>query len=283
MYGIITKGVGGLYTVMADGEYYECSVRGKFRQKDKMTPIVGDNVKITYVDDEMYAIDEILERKSALIRPAVANVDMLLITFSATKPKPDLYLVDKLTAAAIEQKIKPIICITKSDIGNAESFEKIYSEAGFDTVVTGFDDFSDDEKLRSLMKGKITALAGCSGVGKSTLINRLRGDEGLSTGSVSRKTERGRHTTRHVELLPLENGGYILDTPGFSSYEFESESRISDYFPELNVVGECRFSDCRHINEPDCVVLEALHEGKIAESRYESYVKILNSQKEKYR
>ncbi len=283
MRGVITKGIGGLYTVMADGIYYECSVRGKFRQKDMPTPIVGDKVELVCVNDDVYAIDEIYTRKNMLIRPNVANVDRLVIAFSPMKPKPELYLVDKLTLTAAKEGIETVICITKSDLGNAEPYRKIYSEAGYKTVVTGFGSDEGINELYSLTKGGITAFAGCSGVGKSTLINKISGGELLSTGSVSRKTERGRHTTRHVELIPLENGGYVLDTPGFSSYELEEEGRVSDYFPEMKQCGECRFSDCRHINEPDCAVLSALSDGKIAQSRYDSYIRILNSQKEKYK
>lgn len=283
MRGVITKGIGGLYTVMADGAYYECSVRGKFRKKDMPTPIVGDNVELVYINDDVYAVDEIYKRKNMLIRPNVANVDKLVIAFSPMKPKPELYLVDKLTAAAAKEGIEVVICITKSDLGNAEPYKKIYSDVGYKTVVTGFGSDEGINELYSLTEGCITAFAGCSGVGKSTLINKISGGELLSTGCVSKKTERGRHTTRHVELIALENGGYVLDTPGFSSYEFESESRASDFFPEMKRCGECRFSDCRHINEPDCAVLSALNEGEIAQSRYDSYIRILNSQKEKYK
>lgn len=281
MKGIITKGIGGLYTVMADGEKFECSVRGKFRQKDMMTPLVGDRVEINKVDDELYAIDEIYERKNELVRPSVANIDTLIITFASARPKPDLYLVDKLTAAAIDRSIEPVICITKSDIKAPGEYRKIYEDAGFLTVVTG-DDAFDESVFDEITKGKVTALAGCSGVGKSTLINRISGLDSLLTSSVSKKTERGRHTTRHIELLTLKNGGWILDTPGFSSYEPEITGRVSDCFRELSRFGACRFSDCTHMTEPDCAVLKALSEGKIAQSRYESYKKIISAQKEKY-
>lgn len=282
MKGIITKGIGGLYTVMADGESFECSVRGKFRQKDMMTPLVGDRVEINRVDDELYAIDEIYERKNELVRPSVANIDTLIITFAAAKPKPDLLLVDKLTAAALNRNIEPVICITKSDITDPRSYREIYENAGFTTVQTGNGNF-DEEVFDKITKGKVTALAGCSGVGKSTLINRISGLDRLLTSSVSKKTERGRHTTRHVELLTLKNGGWILDTPGFSSYEPEIEGGVSECFKEFSDFGACRFSDCTHISEPGCAVLAALSEGKISPSRYESYKKIMSAKKERYK
>lgn len=283
MRGIIVKGIGGLYTVMSDGKKYECSARGKFRQKGMLTPVIGDRVEFSVTESDGCAIEKIFERESFLIRPNVANVNQLLITFAAVRPKPDLLLADKLTVAAAGQGIKAVICITKGDLGDAGDYRSIYEKAGFETIVTGFGLKGAAEELDKLTRGKITALAGCSGVGKSTLINSIQGAVKMETGDVSRKTERGRHTTRHAELLTLENGGYILDTPGFSSFEATGSGRLSDYFQEFAQFEPCRFSDCAHINEPGCEILNAVKEGKIAVSRYESYVKILNEQKERER
>lgn len=285
MRGIIIKGVGGLYTVMSDNLRYECSARGRFRKKGMMTPIVGDYVEIEKADDSIYAIDKIYDRKNELIRPNVSNIDQLIITFAAAKPEPDLLLADKLTVEAARQNIEAVICITKSDIKDASAYREIYENAGFKTIVTGLGAEDGQRELDEVTKGKVTAIAGCSGVGKSTLINAMCDGLSLKTGSVSRKTEHGRHTTRHAELLPLENGGYIADTPGFSAYEVDSGGCISDYFREFLRFPGCRFSDCTHISEPDCQVKEALAEGKISQSRYENYIKIFNEQsgKERYR
>lgn len=281
MQGIITKGVGGLYTVSAEGESFECSVRGKFRQKDYLSPLVGDKVKIERVDDSLYAICDICERKNMLIRPNVANIDNLLITFAVKSPKPDLLLVDKLTATAISKNIGVIICITKNDLKDSTLFEEIYNKAGFPVIATGLSDRSGIERLKELTKGKITAFAGASGVGKSTLLNAFGEEFILKTGKVSEKIERGKHTTRHAELLSLSYGGYVLDTPGFSSFEV-MDYHIASCFPEfLNYSESCRFSDCTHENEPDCKVKEAVIKGEIHKSRYENYLKMIKEQKEK--
>lgn len=283
MLGVIVKGVGGLYTVMSDGVCYSCSARGKLRQRGMMSPLIGDRVEITKADGDDYAIEKIYERESVLIRPNVANVNQLLITFAVSQPKPDLLLADKLTVAAAKQNINAVICITKSDIDSADKYRKIYEQAGFETVVTGLCDEDRKDVLDRVTKGKITAVAGCSGVGKSTLINTLCKDRRAETGEISRKTERGRHTTRHTELIVLENGGYILDTPGFSSYEAEKGGRLSDYFIEFSRYGACRFADCTHTKEPGCIICDAVQSGEISESRYGNYVKILTEQTKKER
>lgn len=285
MRGIIIKGIGGLYTVMSDNVRYECSARGKFRKKDMPVPIVGDYVEIEKADDTIYAIDKIYERKNELIRPNVSNIDQLIITFAASKPEPDLLLADKLTVEAARQNIEAVICITKNDIKDASEYRNIYEKAGFKTIVTGLESKDGKRELDEVTRGKVTAIAGCSGVGKSTLINAMCEGLGLETGSISRKTEHGRHTTRHAELLPLDNGGYIADTPGFSSYAVVPDGRIADYFREFQKFPGCRFSDCTHISEPDCQVRKALAEGKISQSRYDNYIKIFNEQagKERYK
>lgn len=285
MRGIITKGIGGLYTVVSDQNSYECTVRGKFRLKDNLTPVVGDSVEISCVGDNDYTISEIYERKSLLIRPKVANVDQLIITFAAKKPKPDLLLIDKLTVESVLQKINVIICITKADLSEASYYEKIYKKAGFSVVVTGFGLSSGLDELSEFTEGRISALAGCSGVGKSTLINSIEKGKDLQTGEISKKIERGRHTTRHVELIRLKNGGYIFDTPGFSSFEISDADRLSDCFREFSGFLPCRFSDCTHISEPHCNIRKAFEEGRIPETRYKNYVILYDELKrrEKYR
>lgn len=280
MRGIITKGVGGLYTVDSGGIIYECSVRGKFRQKKHLSPLVGDYVEFEAVDEEISAINEILPRKNMLIRPNVANIDNIIITFAVKSPKPDLLLVDKLSAVAISKNIGVIIAITKSDLDDASDYEEIYKKAGFPVVVTGEGNKDGIEVLKELTKDKVTAFAGASGVGKSTLLNSFGEEFGLKTGNISEKIERGKHTTRHAELLPLSYGGYVLDTPGFSSFEV-TDIIIDECFPEIKEHSDCcRFSDCTHRNEPSCGVKEAVESGLIALSRYENYLKMYEEQKE---
>ncbi|MDP4133335.1 MAG: ribosome small subunit-dependent GTPase A [Bacillota bacterium] len=275
MRGLIVKGVGGLYFVKCDDQIYECSARGKFRQKGFLTPMVGDYVQIEPIDSSVCAITDILPRKSELVRPSVANIDQLIVTFAVTSPAPDLLLVDKLTVAALMQNISVAICITKSDLKDAKEYENIYKTADFPVVVTNIAADEGFKELAKITKNKISAFAGCSGVGKSTALNAFNEKFVLKTGSVSDKIERGKHTTRHVELLSLEHGGYVLDTPGFSSFEITDTENLMDYFPEFQKVnGSCRFADCTHINEPDCAVKKAVSVGAVSKSRYENYVKI---------
>ncbi|MDO5479263.1 MAG: ribosome small subunit-dependent GTPase A [Clostridia bacterium] len=280
MRGIITKGIGGLYTVESEGGIYECSVRGKFRQKKFLSPLVGDYVDIEPVDEELSAINEILPRKNMLIRPNVANIDNLIITFAVQSPKPDLLLVDKLSAVAISKNIGVIISITKSDLQDAGTYAEIYKKSGFPVTITGKGNKEDIGLLKELTKDKVTAFAGASGVGKSTLLNSFGEEFLLKTGSVSEKIERGKHTTRHAELLPLSYGGYVLDTPGFSSFEV-TDIEIANCFPEFRAHADlCRFNDCTHRNEPDCGVKNAVDSGEIPTSRYENYLKMFEEQKE---
>lgn len=277
--GVIVKGVGGLYHVMTEDGIAECSTRGKFRQKRYASPLIGDACIIRRADDTLYTIDEILPRRTELRRPNVANVDQLLLTFAAEKPAPDLLLIDKLTVAAETAGVDVIICITKSDLTDASGYAGIYRLAGYPVVVS--EHGSGTEELRLLTKDRVTVLAGQSGVGKSTLLNALCGKEHMETGSISEKIGRGKHTTRHVELLPLPYGGYLLDTPGFSAYDLPDKDGLMRGFREFSGVGDCGFSDCTHIGEPGCAVKAALADGKIAQSRYENYKKLFYELKEK--
>ncbi len=270
MTGIIVKGIGGFYYVKtADGSLFETKARGIFR-KDGIKPTVGDNVEF-----ENGSIIKIFERKSYLIRPSVSNIDNLIIVVAAKDPEPDLFLVDKLSVACLYSGIKPIICINKTDILKPQDIYKMYKDIGFDVFMVSAEKNIGCEELVLLLKGKVSAFAGLSGVGKTTLINLVTGEDG-ETGEVS-KINRGRHTTRHVELFSIDKDTYILDTPGFSSLMLSDICRVkkdelSEYFPELSKYnGECRFKGCSHINEPDCAVKNAISNGKIAESRYESY------------
>lgn len=270
MTGIIVKGIGGFYYVKtADGTLYETKARGIFR-KDGIKPTVGDNVEF-----ENGSIIKIHDRKSYLIRPSVANIDNLIIVIAAKDPEPDLFLVDKLSVACLYSGIKPIICINKTDILKPEDIYKMYKDIGFDVFMVSAEKNIGCDELINLIIGKVSAFAGLSGVGKTTLINLVTGEEG-ETGEVS-KINRGRHTTRHVELFSVDKDTYILDTPGFSSLMLSDicevkKDELSEYFPELfKFNGDCRFKGCSHINEPDCAVKNALADGEISESRYQNY------------
>lgn len=276
--GTIIKGIGGFYYVKTNDCIYSCRARGKFR-KDSLTPIVGDIAQIDVTDTEKkegYVIN-ILPRKNELFRPQVSNIDLLLITFAAQDPVPSLAFIDKLTVTATSRNIKSAICINKCDLNPeiAEEYARIYELAGFTVLRVSAETGKNVEQLKELLKDKTTALAGSSGVGKSSLLNAIGESFNLKTGGISDKIQRGKHTTRHTELFPLSFGGFVFDTPGFGSYEIENISykELPSLFPEIeSFEGGCRFTGCSHIKEPDCSVKAALSEGKIPESRYESYV-----------
>ncbi len=270
MNGIIIKGIGGFYYVKtADGNIYECRARGIFR-KNGIKPTVGDNVLF-----ENGSISEIEERRSYLIRPAVANIDNLIIVISAKNPMPDLMLTDKLTVMAEYCGITPIICINKTDLADSINIIKVYKSAGYRVITTSAVENIGTEELKEVISGKISAFAGLSGVGKSSILNLISGVD-TETGEIS-KIQRGRHTTRHVELFEIDNDTFVLDTPGFSSLALSDicdvkANELSEYYPEFKCVNEaCRFKGCLHINEPDCAVKKLVDNGDIACSRYESY------------
>ncbi len=275
--GIIIKGIGGFYYVKTDEGLIECRARGLFR-KEGEKPMVGDKVQIrrTAEDKTKGSVEEILPRKNALIRPPVANIDQLLITVASTNPAPNLRLIDQLTVTAEALGIQPVICINKVDLDleTANHIASIYEKAGYVVLLTSAREAMGLETLKKVLQNKITALAGNSGVGKSSLLNRLCQTFGLETGAVSEKTKRGKHTTRHIELFELPFGGYVFDTPGFSSYETEGllAGELAGLFPEIKrAEGNCRFTGCAHIKEPECSVKAALEAGDIAKERYESY------------
>lgn len=282
--GIITKGIGGFYYVSSQNVIFECKARGIFRKND-LSPLIGDRVIFSVIDGEHRkgSIDQILERSSELVRPAVANVDQLLAVVSARSPEPDLLLLDKLLVTAEKKGISSVICINKIDLdvenGRAEIFDA-YTNAGYNVIETCFKEENDDiEKIKSVLKGRITVFSGQSGVGKSTLLNRLMKASIMKTGAISDKIERGRHTTRHAELIKLDDDGFVVDTPGFSSFEISGIKfyELQYLFPEFGkYLGECRFSDCSHINQPDCSVKKAVEAGMISEGRYLRYIELYN-------
>lgn len=274
--GIIVKGIGGFYYIKAEnGLVYECKARGIFR-KEKIKPMIGDRVEIEIIDEIHGNIEKIMDRKSELIRPPVSNIDLLVVVVATKNPNPDFYFLDKLLVMAEARGIKPALCINKTDISSADEIKKIYKNTNYPIFEASAKNSVFSPELYDYLEGKTTAFAGLSGVGKSSLLNLLVDDD-LETGAISDRIQRGKHTTRHVELFELQNGGYVLDTPGFSSFEAEiiKTSELCRYFPEMSEFLEgCRFSGCAHINEPDCRVKDAVNEGIISQSRYESYLKM---------
>ncbi|MBQ7751921.1 MAG: ribosome small subunit-dependent GTPase A [Clostridia bacterium] len=275
MIGKIIKGIGGFYYVKtSDGTIIECRARGIFRnQKEK--PYIGDDVEIS-VNGESGSVERILKRRNLLIRPPVANIDAVVIVIAAKDPEPNTMLTDKLILTAEIAGIEPIICINKSDLKQDAKLLETYQKAGYKAIAVSAKNEEDIKKLYPLIENKTSAFAGLSGVGKSTILGILTGTY-QETGEISQKIKRGRHTTRCVELLELQNGGYVLDTPGFSSFEIGGvrAEELQNYFPEMrNFAGKCRFKGCSHTKEPECAVKDAVKNGEIAESRYNSYLDI---------
>jgi len=271
--------------VKTDDCIYSCRARGKFR-KESLTPMVGDIAEIEITDTEKcegYVLN-ILPRKNELFRPQVSNIDLLLITFAAESPAPSLALIDKLTVTAAARGIPCAICVNKCDLNCeiAQEYSSIYRLAGFEVLTVSAETGENVEQLKALLTNKTTALAGSSGVGKSSLLNAIGESFNLRTGGVSDKIQRGKHTTRHTELFPLSFGGFVFDTPGFGSFELENITykELPSLFPEIKAFeGGCRFTGCSHIKEPDCSVKAALSEGKIPESRYASYCELYDELK----
>ena len=268
--GIIIRGIGGFYYVLSDGNVYECKARGVFR-KEKITPMVGDNVCIE-VKNGKGSITEIMPRKNSLVRPPVANIDTLCLVIAAAAPEPNLRLIDKMLVYAEKSSINAVICINKTDLGSRDDIVEIYEKAGYPVICVSAGTKTNMEALHKIMDGKVTAFAGLSGVGKSSLLNILT-DAGMETGNLSQKIERGKHTTRHVELIKANNG-FVFDTPGFSSLEVPdmSEDELETCFPDISRFSDgSKFRGCSHIKDSGCAVRQAVADGKIALSRYESY------------
>ena len=284
MQGRILKATGGFYYVLSDAVLYECRARGLFR-KTGVSPLVGDWVEIEETGEEKGYVTRILDRKNSLIRPPLANLDQLFLVVSVADPQPNLLVLDKLIAIAEHKKIEPLLIVTKTDLGEWETLAALYEKAGFQVFCTGLDQDSDLAMLRRSMEGKISAFCGNSGVGKSSLLNRIDSRLDLSTAQISQKLGRGRHTTRHVQLYPVSGGGYIADTPGFSSMDLERYEVIlkeqlqycfREFGPHLN---QCRFTGCSHTKEKGCAVLAAMKEGEIASSRHDSYCTLYEAAK----
>ena len=291
MQGKIIKGIAGFYYVhVVESGVYECKAKGLFR-KEKIKPLVGDNVKIDVLNEKEKTgnITEIYPRKNELIRPATANIDQALVVFAVTKPKPHLNLLDRFLVMMESKSIPVILCFNKKDLADdsdLSDLRDIYETCGYPLVFTSAVKEENIDMIRKILKGKTTVLAGPSGVGKSSLINLLNPDANMQTGEVSRKIERGKHTTRHSELFAMDEDSYIMDTPGFSSLyvnDFEKEE-LKYYFREFSdYEGLCRFQGCSHTHEPGCKVKEALEAGKISKVRYEHYLELYKELEEKKR
>ena len=283
--GRIIKGIGGFYYIKSAGSscLLEAKPIGLFRHQH-ITPTVGDYVTLEREGDQ-YTMVAIQPRKNLFVRPPVANVDLAVIVFALKKPKPNTMLLDKLLVGCEAKGVRAVICFTKADLAGDKDRRilEVYSKTPYPVVTMAPDDDGALAELQGYMKDHTTFLAGPSGVGKSTLTNRLCRGKGMETGDLSEKLGRGKHTTRHVELLALEEGGYLLDTPGFSSLQLEDGIEadfLESLFPEFTL-GQCRFNSCTHRAEPDCAVKAQLEAGTIAPSRYDHYVEVYDELKRK--
>lgn len=279
MKGLITKGIASFYYVDTPEGVFRCKARGIFKKED-VTPYVGDYVEMDITDDvdDEGVINEILPRKNVFVRPPVSNIDMLVIVVALEDPEPNTEIIDKLLVIAEQAEVEALVVINKSDLKDEDPMELIsIYEHLYPTMTVSAREKVGLEQLKALMKGKKSALAGPSGVGKSTVINAIDPRLDLETGDISRKTRRGKHTTRHVEIFETDFGAFVYDTPGFTSFEVKKDEdvRLDYLFPDFeDFRNKCRFSDCSHVNEPGCAVREAVQTGKISGSRYASYLKI---------
>lgn len=276
--GTIVKALSGFYYVETDQGIFSCKARGIFK-KQGVTPYVGDDVIVTLLDDEDGVIDEILPRKNDFIRPPIANVEQFLIVVAADHPKPNTEIIDKFLVTAESASVKPILCINKIDlpdvVATVDELRRVYGEL-YKVIEISSKTKEGFEVFKSILKGKKTAFVGPSGVGKSTILNELAENIDQEVGDVSRKTKRGKHTTRHVEIFKTDFGAEIFDTPGFTSFDSVKSDDIDLdlLYPEFaEKKGTCKFQNCKHLNEPGCAIIDAVKTGEIPESRYESYKK----------
>lgn len=282
--GMIMKGIGGFYYVETADGVFECKAKGKFR-KEKLTPLAGDKVKITVRDGKENTIDEIFERKNFLKRPPVANIDTLMIVVSVSDPAPNTLVIDKMTVLAEKNHIEPVLVITKTDLDSSDWLLSVYRKTGYRVIAASGKTGEGIAQVKELLKDRLTAFTGNSGVGKSTLINALHPGLSLETNEISTKLGRGRHTTRQAEIFHVADG-LVIDTAGFSSLDFIGEDVILKedlpyYFPEFDpFLGQCRFVSCSHTGDKGCKICEAVQNGEISESRYESYIALYNEVKD---
>ena len=291
MKGKIIKGIAGFYYIFAENqEIYECKAKGIFR-KDHQKPLVGDDVVIRVLDEteKEGTITELLPRTNSLIRPAVANVDQAFVIFAAEDPKPNRMLLDRFLIMMEQQGVPAVICFNKADLaaeGELEALARIYAECGYQVILSSVIKQQGLEEIREALQGKTTVVAGPSGVGKSSVTNAMQPEVVMETGEISRKLKRGRHTTRHSQVIPVDPSTFLVDTPGFSSLylmDMEAEA-LRFYFPEYEKYeGTCRFPGCCHIHEPDCQVKAALEKGLLDGGRYENYQLLYQELKEKRR
>ena len=291
MQGKIIKGIAGFYYIHAeDNEVYECKAKGIFR-KDNRKPLVGDNVEIEVLDEKEKegSVTAILPRKNTLIRPAVANVDQAFVIFAMENPKPNFMLLDRFLIMMEQADIPVTICFNKKDLGTREELDflyETYQSCGYQVILSSTYQGDGMEEIKKILQGKTTVVAGPSGVGKSSITNALQGNVQMETGEISKKLKRGKHTTRHSQVIPAGKDTYLVDTPGFSCLYLSDmeEQELKDYFPEFRKYeGQCRFQGCRHIHEPGCAVKEALDNHKISSLRYEDYLGLYEELKEKRR
>lgn len=277
--GTVFKTLGGYYFVWTEQGEYRCYLRGRFRRHKKQV-LVGDRVSIIPQDENTGVIEVLEPRRTRLFRPPVANVDLAVIVFSLAQPDPNFLLLDRFLLQAEVAGVKPVICFNKIDLVQASEEPEIYKKVGYPVIVTSVKTGEGINKLSNILKDKVSVFAGPSGVGKSSLLNAVQPGFSLKTGEISAKLKRGKHTTRHVELLRLDNGGLVADTPGFSNLYLPPElssNNLASYFPDFQKHAVyCRFSGCLHNKEPDCAVKRAVQEGKIVPTRYEHYIVLLN-------
>ena len=285
MDGLIIKAISGFYYVKSeDGKTYECKARGKFKNNNQSL-LVGDKVDFT-PDGEKGVVDAVKPRKNTLNRPPVANIDKLFIVSSSVVPSPSTLLIDRMTALCAYKNIDPVIIFNKNDLEDVSGWCQIYRNAGFKTYTVSAKENIGIEELKLELKNSISAFTGNSGVGKSSILNAIFGRKLISTGEISEKLGRGRHTTRHTELYPLEFGGFVADTPGFSSLELDTsdydlKENLAYYFKDFEeFIGECRFSSCTHTKENGCAVIDAVEQGKINKTRHNTYLELFEEMKD---
>lgn len=289
MIGKIIKGIAGFYYIHIPKKgIYECKAKGIFR-KQKIKPLIGDDVEIEILDEEkkLGNLVSILPRKNQLIRPAVSNIDQAVVIFAGTKPSPNFNLLDRFLILMEKQQVPVMICFNKLDLIGKEEEEQlkaIYKESGYSVLFTSTYEDKGMEELLQCLENKTTVLAGPSGVGKSSIMNELQPNACMETGDISEKIQRGKHTTRHSEIVHVKDNTYVMDTPGFSSIWLEQieKEELKDYFFEFAPFEQyCKFQGCVHISEPSCGVKQALEENKIHQTRYENYVNFYEELKEK--